>query len=826
MNDIKLAVRSLRRRPGFTVGAVLSLAIGIGACLAALGTINAVIWADLPFAAPDRLVQIWSTARPEGEQPADLVPSERFEQWAERPFSTLEGLSALGPTSLLMQQGDELARVTAAAVTPGYFQTLAVIPSLGRVLDRTDGSGGSPAAIVVSERFARGLSAEMKALLGRTLELNDVLYTVVGIVPSSTASGVDVWIPIETLGGRSPPYFVIARLAPGTSIPEARAELRSRVSAELADDSTRFGGLGATVVSYKEMNQRLGRQSISVLAGAAGILFIITLCNVIGLFIVRSLDEARSTAVRIALGAGRRELATSAITEAAIIVVSGTMIGALLAAWGVDIAWIKLGSGTPPPEYRLDGRLFLMAVALCTCATAALVLPAWRRYSNLALRVCLAAGQGIVTRRGEHRVRASLLTAQVAALTVLAVAFVVLTRSVINARSVALTPRADETALALIDGSRLDEEGLSRFRAIGDDVTARLDAMAGLDASAAWLDIHVKWAQSPREWWALDRSVDDMPTVAQLYHAAYITPDYFKIRGMRIDEGRGFLESDNAGADPVIVISKRAADAWWPAQSPVGQRIKLGPAWSDDPWRTVVGVVDEQAHLNEEQRAWARMMLVPGRLVTVYLPWRQLPATVPHGWTLQCLGCEGVVVAARSAGGAAPFSALNAAIHDAAPNSQPALISLDRYQTDAAVREELARNQWLIGGLGTVAAFLAILGIYSLTAENVRAGRREIAVRVALGAPAARLIVGQMSLGAMIAALGIVAGAVTLVLFREAVSRVFFMGGGPWALIGTSSSDPRALVAAGLVVCITVVIASFLAARRATAVDPLDALRE
>ena len=813
VQDLRYAGRMFRRDPGFTAVAVLSLALGIGASTAAFSVFNAVMLRPLPVSEPDRLVLL----EPQRLGRRFIIFNPIFEE-LQRRQRTLSGVFAANDSSFLKITFDDAASPTyvrGSMVSGTYFSVLGVSPSLGRLLTEGDDqlpemSGGESCAAVISHQLWVRRFQQDADVLRRTLRVRDMQCAIVGVTPQDFIShqggyAPDVWLPLrpmtdrKLLESRSMAFFagVMGRLAPGVSVTQAETELTALYQQILTSSAeARPADFRIHVVSggqgFDSVRRRYSTPLAIVLA-AVGVLLLIASANVATLLLGRGAARLTELATRAALGAGRLRLMRQLFTE-------GSLLAALGAVLGLALAWIAtpaLASLVWDGEAVLaDPRVIAVGIG-ATVLTAVIcgVVPALR-VNDTALRGGMAHDARTTAGR-PHRLTRALVTVQLALSLVLVTAAGLLLRSVLHLAGIDPGFRPEHVVMLTVrdetPGSsfgRVDTaEQKAKRAAIYRTVDERLNALPGVRAaSVSWLGL---FGQSDQWIQLID---PDRPESRPEGRVDYVSTRYFETMGMQILRGRGFTDRDGEGTERVAVVNEAMARARFGGEA-IGRRLAIGyPGEQDRPF-TIVGLVRDSKYNNLRELRTEPMMWMPiaqatGRISSVAL--RVEPFA------------EAAI--AKQAGTVLTQTDGNLMVREVTTLS-------------AQVQRNTARERLLLGlssGFGSLAVLLAAVGLYGTLAYAVRRRTREIGVRLAFGA-SRRTVLSMILIDALkLVALGIIVG-VPIAVGGGYSLRAF--------LFGVEPVDPVALVAACGVLAFAALLAAYVPARRAAAVDPLVALR-
>jgi predicted permease len=829
VQDLRYAARMLRRDPAFAAVAILSLAIGIGASTAGFSLFNAVMLRPLPVPEPDRLVLLQPQRR--GER--FILFNPIYEELRARQ-TTLSGVFAANDTPYLrvIFEGEPApAYLRASLVSGSYFDVLGLAPHLGRLLTEQDDQvpAARPddrCAAVISYRLWNRRFAESPAALGRTLRVGTRTCAIVGIAPATFdghQAGVasDVWLPLrqltdpKLLASRGMAFFsgVMGRVAPGIDVAQAEAELTSLYQQAQAADASTPAAAGQPQTMPADFRIRLAagapgfdavRRSFSGLLTAimavVGVVLLIASVNVANLLLARGAARLPELATRAALGAGRWRLVRQLATEGLLLAVIGGLLGVGLAWMAIPVLASQISLGYMPVlvDAHPDLRVLGFAVALtATTALVAGVLPALR-LSRTTLQSGLASGSR-TTVASSHRLQRTLVTAQLAMAVLLVTAAGLLLRTIVHLAGVdpGFTPahvvmlsvrdEAPKPSFGDVDDAAAKAQRAERYRLLDE----RLNSLPGVQAaSVSWLGLF----SNQDLWLGLidpDRPGNDRPNA----RVDYVSVRYFDAIGMQLVRGRGFHDTDREGAPRVAVVNETLARARFGAEDPLGRRIALDYRGEQQRPFTVVGIVRDSKYNDLKDRRPNPM---------IWIPIAQSPFPISS-------------ISLRTAPGAE--ASVTRRAEEAVRAVDPDIMVRSTTTLSAQVAGKASRERLLLGlssGFATVALVLAAVGLYGTLAYMVSRRTREIGVRLAFGArrdTILRMVVGD---ALRLAAVALVVG-IPLSLAVGYSLRTF--------LFGVTPADPATLAGACLVLTVAAVLAAYLPARRAAAVDPIAALR-
>ena len=807
-HDVRYAARFLQKRPGFTLIAVLSLAIGIGANAAIFGAVRAVLLRPLPFPDPDRLVTLATTThgRPDVRRGASSPPD--FTDW-RNDIKELESLAAISVDAAALTGDGPAEQVPSANVTGDFFHVLGIAPLFGRTIDREDDPIGSPNVVVLGYGLWQRRFGGRADVIGTTVMLDGRPTRIAGVMPDGFAYPLEsqLWLPLRFTADdletqRGAQYLdVIGRLQKRVGL-EAAAEALRRYAQQLAEQypSTNRD----RTVALNSMHDALVgdvRPALLIMLAAVGFVLLIVCVNVANLALTGALGRQRELAVRTALGAGRARLARGLLIESALLAVMGGASGLLVAVWGTRLI-AALDAGVDIP--LLDQTRVDLPVAVFTVVTSALsallfgTLPAWQAANRLDIVRGIREDGGSTTGdRNRQRLRSSLIVVEAALSVVLLVGAGLLMRSFLGLTAVDLgfDPARIQTFSLSLPATSYATPAARASRV--DALLARIAARPDVAAASAVFGLPLSGFSYSISTSTIDgRRLDDDEQMRRLVQLRVVTPDYFRVMGIPMREGRSFEPADGRGAPPVIVVNLAAARLLWPEHPPIGRNITLGTRLGQGELSaggTVVGVVGD---------VHDRGPGVPAR-ATVYLSHPQFPV-------------EYVSVAVKAQG--EPTALIEPLRQIVA--EQDASLPLFRVRTmEQLARDAVAQPRLFLLLLGIFAmssVLLAAIGIYGVIAHAVSQRTREIGLRIALGAgrgDVLRLVIGQALMLAVCGlALGFVLGAGAGRLMRG-------------LLFGVEPFDPITFAAAGAGFVVVTLVASATPAIRAARVDPADALR-
>ncbi len=792
IKDVKYGVASLARTPAFSLTALVVLALGIGANTAIFSVAHGVLLRPLPFEDPDRLIRIWSN-REDRNLPFFSVSVPDYLEWRARGRS-IERLAAYERPRQLTT-GSDAEQVSATRVSVDLFPLLGVVPALGRGFAAEDAAATRGPVTVISHGLWQRRFGGRSDVLGRTLALDNRSWTVIGVMPPRFEipnAASDVWLPFrETTDGteRSLRFLrVLGRVRPGQRPEDARREL-AQIAAQLGTEypasnlnwSVSVRPLVDTVVSPEF------RRSVVLLAGAVAFVLLMACANVTALLLSRATTRRREMAVRTALGASRAALVRLWLVESLVLAAAAGIVGVVLAIWGIDALKALGGESIPRLDEVALSLPVLTFAGVVTLLTAGLfgVVPAVHASSGVA--EALRSRESSADARAS-RSRSALIVAEVALAVVLLVGAGLMIRSFARLQQRALG--FDATALLIAQVAAPSNPGdQSDLTPVIDELVSSVATLPGVVAAAGGSSLPFAGPNAGNVFHIEGKAVPGEQAPDTDYRV--VTPGYFRTLGISLVSGRSFTDGD--GPDrPAVVISLSAAQRYWPDGDAIGARVRLG----DSPWMTIVGVASDVRYsgIDEPGDALRPMM---------YVPHRQMPGVA------LMLGLK------TATSPEAMADTVRATLRAAAPSSV-----VTRIQTMTEILT-LARGSHrfamtLLSVFAWVAVILAAAGLYGLIAYVVSRRTKEIGVRVALGANAVDIVRVTAGRGLVLGAIGVVLG----VLASLGLSQLLRRG-----LFEVSATDPATyMVVAGSFLILTAA-ASYVPARRALRINPVDALR-
>ena len=802
--DIKYAVRGLLKRPGFTVIALITLALGIGANTAIFSVVNAVLLRPLPFQDPEKLVIVWEDATFAGF-PRNTPAPANYVDWKTQNQSFAD-MAASAETSFNLTGDGEPERVQAFSVNANFFPLFGVQPLLGRgFLPEEDRPGGNKVAVLSYSLWQSRYGGD-RNIVNRDIQLNGEKHTVVGVMPSSFQfldKEVRLWVPLaldqEELANRGGHYLqVVARLKPGVSLSQAQADMNA-VMRRIATDhpeETFEGKVGAIVLPLRDQLVGDARKSLTVLLVAVAFVLLIACANVAGLLLARAVARRKEIALRMALGAARGRVVRQLLTESLLLAVAAGVLGSLLA-----YASFSFLEGLVPAEMvlatslKLDVRIliFTLGISIITGIIFGLV-PALQS-AKVDLNDALKQSSGRVTSTG--RLRSAMIVFEVALSLVLLVGAGLLIQTLFQLfrQYSVLEPEKVLTMRTILPREKYKEP--QQRDNYYQQVLQRVEHLPGVVAAGYSTSVPLSWKGGTSGFYP-EGVKAPIPGMAYDANHRQVTTNYLRAMNIPLRQGRYFESSDNAQSVPVAIINETMARQYWPGENALGRRFKLGgPEDTDSPWRQIVGIVGDVRQMGLDEPVKAEM----------YMPYQQVKNNswyIPRDLAIRTTSDTSSLV-----------GSVRQIIREVDPD-QP----VSNVATMAEVLgEEAAQRRMgmiMLVGFAALALLLASLGIYGVLAYFVTQHTNEIGLRQALGATPRNILFLVLKKGMGLTLAGVGLGLLAALGLTRLMSSMLF---------GVNASDPLTFVAVPVVLVAVALFACYLPARRATKVDPLVALR-
>jgi putative ABC transport system permease protein len=797
--DIRFGVRALVHSPIFTVVTVLSLALGIGANTAIFSVVNGLLLRPLPYPESEQIVDVWHTPPQQSFPGLDRfsVSPANYLDWKAQS-NAFEQMAIYTYTGLSLSTSNDPLPLIGAAVSSDFFSVLRTNAMQGRTFTPDEEQPGRDQVVVISHGLWQRAFGANPNIVGQTLTLNSRSFTVVGIMPAGfqLPREADLWVPLawddkERQTRSIHDYIVIARLKQNVSLPQAQAEM-STISTRLEQQyPEENSGWGAVVIPLREDLVGDIRTALLVLFSAVGFVLLIACANVANLMLARGANRQKEIAVRIALGAGRARLVRQLLTESVLLAVTGGVLGLLLAVWGSRML-VRLGSLPNSGDIGIDTWALGFTLLVSFAAGIIIGIVPALQFTKSSLSETLKQGSG---RTGgspmKQHTRKALVVSEVALSLVLLIGAGLMIRSFWKLQNV--DPGFD-TSNALTMSVALTPIRYSEPHqqlAFLDRAMEQIRAVPGVVSVGTTTTIPLAGGGSTQPF-----SIEGRPTgtIAEqpMAQTRYISPDYFKAIGIPLRQGRFFSDQDRDNSVPVIIISEAMARRFWPGENPIGKR--LTPSFhSKEGAREIVGVVGDVKARGLDSDASTMM----------YLPYKQAPRPFMSFVVRTSSNPESLVQ----------------------PVSR-AIYSIDKEQalTDVQTMDQVLMqslsdrrfNMTLLLTFAGVALVLAAVGVYGVMNYTVTLRRRELGIRMALGAKASDVLRLVLRQGLTLTLIGVGAGLISAYALTRLMASLLY---------GVTATDYLTFASVSAVLIVVGLVASFVPARRATKVDPTIALR-
>ena len=805
--DIRFALRQLRKSPGFAAVAVITLALGIGANTAIFSVVDGTLLRPLPFHKPSELVRIWHVPPPKSFPGMTLfsVSAANYVDW-EKQSDVFDGMTIYDYHGFTITGSGKPQQIDVAAVSSGFFSTMGVQPMLGRAFLPEEDQPGRSKVVILSYRLWQEHFGSNADIVGHSISLDGQSYLVAGVMPTSFRfpDFAQMWTPMawtdkeRTVRGEHH-YLVVARLKPGVDVPQAQAEMNT-ISARLeqqypVDDK----GWGAKVIPLRDDLVSDVRPALLVLLGAVAFVLLIACVNVANLALAKTYSRQKEIAIRTALGASWKRILRQLLTETILLALVGGALGLALAHFGIRMIVAFLADRLPHlTDFTLDARVLAFTAAISVLSgIVAGVLPAVRLARGNVNDVLKQGGRSGVDSSG--RTRSILVVSEVALSLILLVGAGLMIRSFQNLEGVnpGFESRHVLTATAMISHSKFSSpaQQISFF----DRVLQRLRSLPGVEAAAAIDDIPLDNSGSHQPIQIEGRPVVPMAEQPEV-DVRLASTGYMNSMRIPLLRGRDFADTDIAGRPAVVLISESMARQFWPNEDPLGKRLTM--TFFPDQVREVVGIVgDVKLDSLDQARPNA----------TLYFPLDQLSSPVNGGWSPFPM----TLVVRSAAGSAGTLTAVANAVHQIDPDIPVRdLLSMDEQVANSVSQQRF--NMLLLGSFAGFALLLAAIGIYSVLSYSVKRSVKEIGIRLALGARLSDELRRVVIAGMKPTLLGVVIGGAGALALGRVVSSLIFQ---------ISPTDPLTFLAVTALLALIALLASILPAYRATRVDPMVALR-
>lgn len=803
LQDLRFGARVLVKHRVFTLIAVLTLALGVGANTAIFSVVNTVLLRSLPYKDPDQLIAVWEVQNKKDQ--ATFSPAEFLDYQAQN--QSCSEMAAYRFMRLTLTGQGEPEQLDGMIVSSNLFSLLGVAPEHGRLFQPDDGRAGAARVAIISHDFWQQRFGGDPQVIGTTVTLNDESVKVIGVMPRgfqdpSQSNERQIWInphnvvpdwstnlAVDILSIRDTAFLrVVARLKPNVTLAQAQSDLDT-VAARLQQQYPRPSGHGARAISLHELTVGSVRPTLLILLGAVSLVLLIACANVTSLMLTRANERYREMAIRTALGASRWRIVRQLLVESLLLASLGGLGGWLFAVWTTRIILASGRDEIPRlSQMSLDYRVFLFTLLVTVFTGIIFGLAPAVAAAHPDLNTALKQGSRGAT-GGRNRLRQMLVVAEVALAAIVLIGAGLLVTSFARLRAVkpGFNPEHLLTMRISLTSQRYSKNA-EKMQFVSE-LNARLEAEPGVESVGIGDDLPIAGTDSSTSLKIQDKpatSPNDLVSVG--LHV--INPHYFEALGTRLLKGRFFNERDVADAPSVYIINETLARRCWPNEDPIGKRIRYN---NSDPWGEIVGVVEDVKfdglHLESTPH--------------LFEPYQQNP------WSF-------LVVTVRSS---LDKGAMLAAVRRDVKALDPNLPVSNVRMMEEVVAQSLTTRRFvllLFGLFAGLALLLATVGIYGVLSASVSQRTRELGVRIALGATTrdiGRLIVGQ---GLRLVLSGIVIGVVSALALQRVIGKLLF---------GVSPTDPTTFTLIALLLILVALFACWIPARRAAKVDPLTALR-
>jgi putative ABC transport system permease protein len=807
--DIRFALRMLRKSPAFASTAILMLGLGIGANIAIFSVVNAVLLKSLAFPFPDRLVRIDSTVAATGQPGGVSYPD--FLDWRKQ-VSSFQTIAVLNKRGYALSGQGNPVRLDGAMVSADLFPLLGVPPELGRWF-RTEedvpGTAGGADAVILSHRAWQQYFESDPAIIGRSIRLNNAAFTVVGVMPPTfqfpvTPDAIDVWttVAVDVRANDSKSILVqrgvhyleaVGRLKPGVSVAAAQMEM-NRIVTALNDQYSNSGRRGVEVTPERDRLSGDVRKGLLILLGAAGCVLLIACANLASLLLSRATGRRREIAIRTALGAGRYRIVQQLLVENLCLAFAGNAVALLLARFGIPLLLHLAPLDVPRlQQAAIDSYVLLFTVAAATFTALMLGLAPAIQLSRLRVIDSVKdGGRGQSAGAGHSRVRSLLVVGQMSLAVVLLIGAGLLLQSLARLLSVDLGFRSDH--LVSFRANMPDSYSAAQQERFYQQLVAHMRTSPGVTSASAVFGLPFSGNDLSVSFDPDDRKIPDADQPSATFNIA--EPGYFQTMGIPLLKGRDFTPQDNLQSTPVVIINDALARQFFPGADPVGRHLLpgVGNGYKTPPNRLIIGVVRQVQSEN----------LRDAPSPELYVPMTQCPQ----------VGSMSVVVRTELP----PLSVIADARAQAAALDKTVPLfnakTLDEYLSATVAQPRF--QVLLLGAFAILSVIVAAVGLYGAISYSVAQRSHEMGIRLALGAQHRDILRKVLSQGAVLAGTGLAIGLIAGLASARLMGSLLF---------GVSAQDPATFTAVAALLGIVALFACYFPARRATQVDPVHALR-
>ena len=800
-NDLRYAIRLQRKNPGFTIVAVIALALGIGANTAIFSVVNTVLLRPLPYKDPERLVMVWEEATKAG-YPQDTPAAANFVDWRTQN-QTFEGMAAITDDSFNLTGTGDPERLEGQRVSTDLFPLFGVEPQIGRVFTAAEDQPGNERVVLLSYGLWQRRFGGDAGIVGKTLQLNGAGYTVVGVMPARfqfPTPDDEVWVPVaftqEDAANRNRHYLrVVGRLKPGVSLAQAQADMSTiatRLQQQYPETNT---DLGAVITPLHEHLVGDIRPALLILLGAVGLVLLIACANVANLLLARAAVRQKEIAVRVALGARRSRLIRQFLTESVSLSLLGGFVGLVISYVGLIVLKAFIPENISQAraisiDYKVLG--FTLLVSVLTGLIFGLA-PALQSIRFNQAETLKEGGRDAATGGSGKRLRSLLVMAEVAISLVLLIGAGLLINSFLRLRNVDPGFRAENLLTMKIVLPEPKYEKKVQRSAFYTDVIQRVQSLPGVRSAAVTTNLPL-YRQGNSISIGIEGRPAPPPGQEDIIVTRIISPGYFDTMSIPLLKGRPLTDQDTDDSPNVVVISEGMARRYWPGEEAIGKRIAVGRVKSQEDWIQVVGVVKDvrQFELTADPKP------------QMYLTHRQFGF-----FDAQDLVVKTDVDSASMA------SAVRKAVWEI-DKDQPVsnIRTMETILADSIARQRF--SMLLLAIFASVALVLAAVGIYGMMSYSVAQRTHEIGIRMALGAQTSAVLKLAVGYGLKLVGAGIVIGLIASFALTRVMSTLLF---------GVTATDPTTFTLISVLLIAVAAIASYVPARRATRVNPIIALR-
>jgi putative ABC transport system permease protein len=794
IQDLRYAIRTMAKRPGFTAVAALTLALGIGANTAIFSAVNAVLLKPLPFPESEQLVDLAETFKPNGY---GSVSVPNYEDWKNQN-DVFTGIAAYSSRSFNLQSGDTPQRIPGLSVSANYFDVLGIKPTLGRTFATGEDLAGKDRVVILGNELWRNTFGGDASIIGRTIPLNGLQYTVIGVMPSELSSlyrTVQLWSPLvfpetDRVNRDDHKYLVIGRMKSGVSLAQAREQMNG-IAARLEQQFK--NGRGIRIRQIEELWVANVRSTLVLLMVAVGFVLLIACTNVANLLLARATVRRREISIRVALGAGRSRLIQQFLTEGLLLSLIGGVLGVALAWWSMSVLG-KIAFPFLPrsQEITIDARvlLFTLLIAVLTSVIFGLI-PSLQAGKTDVQEALKEGGNTLTGGAVGGWLRQTLVVVEVAAAVVLLIGAGLMIRSIARIREVqpGLKPQNLLTAKLSLPRERYkDADSAIRFY---QQVLERVDALPGVES--AGLISHLPVEETGYNGNIAVEGKVYPPNESPLVEYRVVNDNYFATANIPLLRGRLFSKQENDDKQAVVVINESMAKQIWSGEDPIGKQVGV------EQKATVIGVVGDVKNRGLLGQTNAEM----------YAPYTQKSFWPDMRWNMRLLVRSTVDEATIA-------SAVRREVQAVDPAQPLYAVQTMNLVIENTVRDK-SMNTTLLASFAGLSLVLALIGVYGVMSYTVAQHTREIGIRMALGAQPRtilKLIVGR---GLFLVGIGVVIGVVASFGLTRFIENMLF---------GVTPTDPLTFVAIVLLLGLVALLACLVPAQRAMRVNPIVVLRQ